>query len=241
MGATEMVGAEADETLEGGGLLPVLRRASHHDLREIAESINKAWDVLITWDSRVTANKDDLTKIPEVVGEYLLRAGGHSIKDWLRGCSPEYREVVRDVCGAVKAEIAEDEQNVVRMEVAYLRALMDKAMKGMTEAEKRDLLDRMKQAAGRPVSFDDLVKGTTLLGLLMPLIFAAVAQQTLAKAAAAGAQMVLGRLAAGVAGPIGLVAGTLWLAFDLAGPSYRATIPAVAQVALLRQRMLFEG
>jgi len=52
--------------------------------------------------------------------------------------------------------------------------------------------------------------------------------------------VVLGRLAAGIAGPIGLVAGTVWLAVDMAGPSYRATIPAVAQVALLRQRMLYE-
>lgn len=232
---------ELGSGLEDGALLPVLRRASHADLREIAESLNRGLDVFITWDSRIVANKEDLTAIPEVIAAYVLRAGGHSIRNYFRGGGPEYREIVRDVCAVVKAPVAKDEHDIVRMELAYLQTLLDNAVKGLSVEQKQELLEKMKQSAGRAVSFDDVVKGGALLGLLMPLIFAAIAQQTFAKAAAAGAQMALGKLAGGVAGPIGLVAGTVWLAVDLAGPSYRATIPAVAQIALLRQRMLWEG
>jgi len=51
----------------------------------------------------------------------------------------------------------------------------------------------------------------------------------------------IGASLAGVSwlGPIGLVLGAGWVAYDLAGPSLRATVPAVACVALLRQRMMW--
>jgi uncharacterized protein YaaW (UPF0174 family) len=228
-----------DNSTESGALLPVLQRATHADLLEIAKSLDKGADVFVTWDSRYDANKDDLTRVPEVVGEYLLRAGGHSAMNWWRGGGPDYARVVADVCDKVGVRLSSPAQNPRVMEVLYLKKLMDKALSGLSDEEKADLLDKMKQAAGRPVSFDDLVKGGTLIGLLMPLIFTAIAQQTVARGVAAGAGVVLGRLAAGVAGPIGLVAGTIWLASDFAGPSYRATIPAVAQVAMLRQRFLW--
>jgi len=168
------------ETIESGALLPVLTRATHADLREIAESVNKGWDVFITWDKRFSAHADDLTKVPDVIAEYLLRAGGHSASNWRRGGGPEYREVLRDVCGALKAEIAPDEADIIKMEVAYLNALMTKALKGLSDAQKKDLLDQMKAKAGRPVTFDDFLKGSAVLGMLMPLIFMAVAQQNLA-------------------------------------------------------------
>lgn len=225
--------------IEGGALLPVLRRATHADLLEIAKSLDKGADVFVTWDSRYDANKENLTQIPEVIGEYLLRAGGHAAMNWWRGGGPGYASVVEDVCGKVGVEFPSSVRNPRVMEVLFLKKLMEKALSGLSDEEKGDLLEKMKQAAGRPVSFDDLVKGTTLFGLLMPLIFTAIAQQTLARGVAAGAGLVLGRLAAGVAGPIGLVAGTIWLVSDFAGPSYRATIPAVAQVAMLRQQFLW--
>lgn len=126
------------------------------------------------------------------------------------------------------------------MEVALLQMLLRKVAERLTEAEKADLMRQMQEAAGRPVSFDDLLKGTTLLGLLMPLILAAIARQALMDGLAIGAPGLLGRLGVSIAGPIGFIAGTAWLALDFAGPSLRATFPAIVQVALLRQRMLYE-
>jgi uncharacterized protein YaaW (UPF0174 family) len=231
--------ALTEGSIEDGSLLPVLRRASHQDLLEIAKSLDKGADVFLTWDKRYDSAKDDLTRVPEVIGDYLLRAGGHAVANKWRGRGPGYTEVVKDVCDKVSIKFQTPSLNPRAMEVMLLRALMDQALKGLTDGAKADLLEKMKQAAGRPVKFDDLLKGTTLLGLLMPLVFMAIAQQTLVRGVAAGAGLVLGRLAAGVAGPIGLVAGTVWLVSDFAGPSYRATIPAVTQVALLRQKFLW--
>lgn len=52
------------------------------------------------------------------------------------------------------------------------------------------------------------------------------------------ANATLTRTAALLTGPIGWVLSGLWTAIDLAGPAYRVTIPAVAQVALLRKKHL---
>ena len=45
---------------------------------------------------------------------------------------------------------------------------------------------------------------------------------------------VLGRAAASLTGPIGWALTAGWLAFDIASPAYRVTVPAVIQVACLR-------
>jgi small GTP-binding protein len=41
-----------------------------------------------------------------------------------------------------------------------------------------------------------------------------------------------------VIGPIGWIASGLWLAYDLAGPAFRKTVPAVVHVAMLRQMLM---
>jgi len=41
-------------------------------------------------------------------------------------------------------------------------------------------------------------------------------------------------------GPIGWAITGIWTAVDIAGPAYRVTIPAVIQVAVLRQKYLYE-
>ncbi len=41
--------------------------------------------------------------------------------------------------------------------------------------------------------------------------------------------------------PVGLAIGVIWTAADIAGPSLRGTVPAVAQVAMIRQRLLWGG
>ena len=50
----------------------------------------------------------------------------------------------------------------------------------------------------------------------------------------------LTRTMAILTGPIGWVITGLWTAIDVAGAAYRVTIPAVIQVAALRQKHLYE-
>jgi uncharacterized protein YaaW (UPF0174 family) len=230
------------ESIESGSLLAVLRRASHHDLYEIVESINRAFDSLIKWDDRYKANREDLTKAPNFIADHLCRAGGHAVRNWFRGGGPDYPEVVQDVCAAVSVRLPEvKDRMVVDMEVALLKVLLAKATKNLSAEQQADLLAQMASAAGRPVLLDDVLNGGKALALFAPMILSFVAQQTVVKGLAAVAEFAVARLAASIAGPIGIVVGTLWFASDLAGPSLRGTIPAVAQVAILRQRLVWQG
>ncbi|EKF9515537.1 hypothetical protein O1C21_003732, partial [Vibrio cholerae] len=51
---------------------------------------------------------------------------------------------------------------------------------------------------------------------------------------------MLTRTMAILTGPIGWVITGVWTAIDVAGPAYRVTIPAVIQIAALRQKHLYE-
>ena len=50
----------------------------------------------------------------------------------------------------------------------------------------------------------------------------------------------LTRTMAVLTGPIGWAITGIWTAIDIASPAYRVTIPAVIQVAALRQKYLYE-
>jgi len=52
--------------------------------------------------------------------------------------------------------------------------------------------------------------------------------------------LALTRTLAVLTGPIGWSITGLWTTIDAAGPAYRVTIPAVIQVAVLRQKCLYE-
>jgi len=228
-----------EESLECGALLPVLCRATHDDLTQIVIALNKGLDVFITWDERYKDNQVDLTKIPEVIAEYIRRAGGHSIANRRRGSGPEYAEIVRDVCVAMRINIAASDRNVVEQEERLLKKVLEEALKGLTDAERADIEARIRKAAGKDLSIRNILTGGAQVSMMLPFILSALAEQALMRSLAAGAQMVAVRLAGGFLGPIALALGSLWLAHDLAGPSYCATIPAVICVALLRQRMMW--
>lgn len=229
-----------DETLEGGGLLPVLQRASHEELKAVVEALNKGLDVFITWDTQYTEHQNDLTKIPKLIGDYLCRAGGHLVANTVRGAGPDYASVVADVCKAMSVP-AMTEPNVVAMEEALLNLLLERAMKGMSDQQKAELLKKMADAAGRPVGIADVMRGGALFALLAPYMFAFLAEQMAVAGVAFLGKAALGRFASMFAGPVGLAIGVIWTAADMAGPSLRGTVPAVAQVAMIRQRLLWGG
>jgi uncharacterized protein YaaW (UPF0174 family) len=229
------------ESIEAGGLLAVLQRANHHELCAIVEAVDKALDSVIKWDARYEVFRNDLTKVPVFVAEHLCRAGGHSVRNWFRGGGPSYCDVVRDVCGTVGVMLPDAKAGVVEMETAFLKVLIERAFKGLSPEEQAALLKKIAETAGRPINYADLISGGAMFSLLAAVILEAVIGQAAVKglAGAAAARVAFGRIVGGVAGPIGFFAGAAWLVYDIAGPSLRGTIPAVAQVALLRQRFLW--
>ena len=168
----------------------------------------------------------------------MCRAGGHLVANQVRGAGPDYALVVADVCKAMGVRHP-PVAGVVALEEAFLKLLLEKAMKGMSDDQRADLARKMAQAAGRPVGMEDVMRGGALFALLAPLMFLFVAEQMAGAGIAFLGKAVLGRFAAMFAGPAGIAISVIWAAADIAGPSLRGTVPAVAQIAMIRQRLLF--
>lgn len=71
------------------------------------------------------------------------------------------------------------------------------------------------------------------------IVVNAVLKALIGRGLSFGGNILLTRTMAVLAGPIGWIVTGLWTAVDVAGPAYRVTIPAVIQVAALRQKHLY--
>ena len=88
-----------------------------------------------------------------------------------------------------------------------------------------------------------LQAGVRLSGFLayeLALIVAnTVAKAVLGRGLSLAATATITRAVSLFAGPAGWILTGLWTAFDIAGPAYRVTIPAVIQIAFLRLKMKY--
>lgn len=223
-------------------LLPVLRIATHADLLAIANSLNRAFDVRIKRDALFIEHEADLTRCPELIADYLCRAGGSLLANRARGGGPPYAEVVQDCCAVLKVPDVQEEMGVSDKEEALLRSLLQKILDRMTEEQKQEILSEIAATTGHRATFAEIFVSKSLFRLLAPAIFTTVAQAGVAAGVTVfssfAAVAFIGNL---VFGPVGVALGSAWLAHRLTGPSYRATVPAVCQVALLRIRMSQAG
>lgn len=75
---------------------------------------------------------------------------------------------------------------------------------------------------------------------LTVIIVNAILKALIGRGLTFGGNILLTRTMAILTGPIGWIITGLWTAVDIAGPAYRITIPAVIQIAVLRQKHLYE-
>ena len=230
-----------------GDLLAVLHRASHDELKEIVEALHRSLDVRIKDNPHYIAAKRDLTRVPDVIADYLLRAGGHSLVNAWRGSGPPYPKVLRDVCQVMKVSVS-DGLGVVETEALLLREVTERVWAKMSPEQRRATLEKVGGelgAAAQEVARQNGGIGAVPLGVLVTLAGGQLLRMLLpelavAVAGAAGAAGVLGGVAGVLAGPLGWAAGAVWVAAEVAGPSYRGLAPAVFQVAALRQGFLWQ-
>jgi len=229
----------AYESLKSGALMPVLARANHQDLHAIVEALNRGLDIFISWDVRYKEIRYDLTKKPELIEEYILRAGSHGILVRFGGSYRSYPEIVSDVCVGVGIKILKPTPHVVELESLLLRTLLEKALKGMSPEDREALEENIKAQAGPNILVTDILAGGAKFAAFLPLIFTSIADTAIVRGVIGAGGVIASRAGLSWLGPIGLILGTVWITYDLAGPSLNATIPAVTLVALLRQRLIW--
>ena len=189
----------------------------------------------------------DHHKYWELIAAELQCFGANSFATMLRGGKGVlYKEILTDVCDKLKVNYNKN-ADVEVIEQNMLMKILKDAIDKMSPDEIRQLAESMGVTDLKSITKDALIGGFQAIfragGFksyqLTVIIVNAILKALIGRGLSIGGNVVLTRTMAILTGPIGWVITGLWTAVDIAGPAYRVTIPAVIQVAALRQKHLY--
>ena len=201
----------------------------------------------LTMSESYKRHHPDHHKYWELIAAELQCFGANSFATMFRGGKGvTYKEVLTDVCDKLKVNYNKDSSVEVIEQNMLLKILKD-AIEKMSPEEIRELAESMGVKDFKSISKDALIGGFQALfragGFksyqLTVMIVNAILKALIGRGLTMGGNIVLTRTMAILTGPIGWVITGLWTAVDIAGAAYRVTIPAVIQVAALRQKHLY--
>ncbi len=184
----------------------------------------------------------------ELIAAEIQRYGANSFATTLRGGKGvKYKEVLTDVCDKIKVNFNSN-SGVKRIENNLLMKILTDEIENMSPEELKEL--------ARSTGVTNIINITPEVMLavfqavfhaggyksyqLTLIIVNAFMNTLLGRSLSLSANLALTRTLSVLTGPIGWGITGLWTTIDVAGPAYRVTIPAVIQVAILRQKYLHE-
>jgi len=179
--------------------------------------------------------------------EELQKFGGNTILNKMRGRGVQYKEILTDVCDKLKVNYNAN-SNTERIETNLLIKILEDTLEKMSDEERKELAKSMGVKNIQDFSTQTMIgifqvifkAGGFKSYQLTVIIVNAILKVLIGKGLSFGANAALTRTMAILTGPIGWVITGVWTAFDIAGPAYRVTIPAVIEIAALRQKYLYE-
>lgn len=191
----------------------------------------------------------DHHKYWELIAAEIQCFGANSFVTIFRGGKGvRYQEVLTDVCDKMNVKY-DSSASVEGIEARLLEKILKDALEKMAPEELKKLTEELgieNTSLMRPeamvVFLLTVFRAGGFMSYQLTLIVAnAILRVLIGRGLTFGGNMLLTRTAAILAGPIGWIIAGLWTAIDLAGAAYRVTIPAVIQVAVLRQKHLYDA
>ena len=183
----------------------------------------------------------------ELVAAEVQCFGGNSFATMFRGGKGVlYKEVLTDVCDKMKVNYNKH-SDVATIEQNLLMKILKDSLEKMSAEEIRKLAESIGIKNFNTITPETLIGGFQAIfkigGFksyqLTLIIVNAVMKAMIGRGLTFAGNAALTRVAAIMTGPIGWVITGLWTAVDLAGAAYRVTIPAVIQIAFLRQKLKY--
>lgn len=202
----------------------------------------------LTMNERYKKHHPDHEKYWELIAAEIQCFGANSFATMLRGGKGvEYKEVLMDVCDKMKVNYNKD-SSVEKIEGNLLMKILTDALEKMSPEDLKELAEAtgVKNTSGiTPETMIGVFQAVFRAGgfksyQLTLIIVNAVLKALIGRGLSLAGNAALTRTIAILTGPIGWVITGLWTAIDIAGAAYRVTIPAVIQVAALRQKHLYE-
>ncbi|WP_374500619.1 YaaW family protein [Pseudoxanthomonas sp.] len=251
-----------------GDLGVILAEADAEDLDILVDYITDRGNGRLTLDSAMckilVSAKDTQTYGPTeraLIAHEILEFGGNSLGNAYRkaramfagsfldtvlpNAAPTvaYDEIVRDVASHLGVKMP-DITAVADVEMVIVRKIMGKAVEKMTDEEK--------EAVAKELGLSSIPVGPGALGLMIQtarfggfttfklatMVANAVAKALLGKGLTITANAALMRGVGIALGPIGWAITAIWTLADLSSPAYRVTMPAVVQVAYMRNKLI---
>lgn len=230
------------------------------DLELLRYSDNEMLEVLVKY---LTTDKDGSTRYTESltgekafqavgkdykqawqhIGAELQHFGGDTFVNLFRGNGVMYKEILTDVCKklSVKTDFSAE---VVDIEQALLAKLFSDSWEKMSEEERKKIRSELKidgnlASSAALTSIIAAIRMGGFMSYQVAMIVAnAVARAVLGRGLTLAANAGLARMIGVFAGPIGIAITALLTIPAISGPAFRVTLPAVVQIAAMRQQML---
>ena len=222
--------------------LEFLQDIRSEDLGVLVEVLLGASNQELSETEGYKLHQPDHSKYWREIATEIQTFGGNTISNQYRGEGTLYREILHDVCDRLEVNYAKGS----RIE-SIEKNLLDKALADIFEELDAEGRASVLEALGKEnaTKFDDNAMTLALQMLLRKSGFATykwavilvngLVRQLPGKGLPLVANAALTRGISVAIGPVGLLLTTAWTAYDLAGPAYRVTIPAVLIVAALRK------
>lgn len=198
--------------------------------------------------------RPDLTMYGSTLLNEVCEFGGNSIANFARSLfdeldlgAPDYDVIVKDVADKLDAEYQAN-SSVEEIEDAIIVKVLGDAWAKMSEAERNALISENNpsgkawmvggsQAAIRAAFMAGGFQSYQLLVIVVnAVVKQAVGVGLLSSGLSLATNAALTKFAATLAGPIGWAITGVITAIQIAGPSYKVTIPSVLYIAYLRRK-----
>lgn len=180
----------------------------------------------------------------ELIAGELQTFGGNSFVNVFRGGGVQYKGILCEVCDKMKVKYNKD-SNVITIEQNLFMKILEDSIKDMSEEELKSIIEELnlktKTYTSQAVmaAMQIAIKQSGFFVYKMAaIVVSAVLKALLGRGLSFVAMGTMMRSISIFAGPIGWAITGAWTAADLAGPAFRVTIPAVIQVAFLRQQYI---
>ena len=241
-------------SLQDPHLDSVLQRATNAQLSVIHDILMTKASETLSIEDDYRANYPDHAAYAYLMAKEVRDFGGNSIANVFRGEGPPYLECVCDVAKTIRAPFNKA-LPIEDIEASILGTLLARAFEAMSDDEKMVVLNELGKSSwvarkymsalkdGSAIASHAILKLLQAISkadgfasqALMLIVVNSVVKGVIGRGLPWVANAALARVMGVATGPVGLSLAALWTLIEIAGPSYKVTVPSVVYIAWLRK------
>lgn len=236
--------------------LAFLQYCSNTELRELCDLLTHDEKGNIRLSENLTDKDSYIENYPhnckamwqDIALELQLFGGNTFLNIFRRGRGPAYETIVYDVCQKMEVENVGTHDSTEEMEKALLDKVTEKMLDELTPEQLRQVMKELK--IEKHVYTKQALMAALLLTrkinmriyyYVISYILRMVSNMLIGRGVLTASIGLFSRSLGMLMGPVGWALLSGWTAWDIAGPAYRVTVPAVLQIAFLRLKYYESG